>query len=196
MEKGAKVVLHISPIGASVQRLVLGSEIADKLRGPLVSPIYETGYNPGYNFDGIFSYPPGGTSGLVDAYLQLSRSGCLETVNRRVLQHKLIPGETFERGVIEALPRYFEALEILDIAPPVFVMLSFVGVSGFPIAAPNSGYTKPIDRDTLVCQEVLIENFTSNVAAEMKTAIDMVWNAVGWAESPNYRGNKWIPDRR
>ena len=196
MVKGAKVVLHISPIGPSVQGLVLGSEIARKLRGPLVSPIYETGYNPGYNFDGIITYSPGETAGLAGAYLQLFRSGCLETVNHRVLQHNVIPGETFERGVIESLPGYLEALEILDIAPPVFVMLSFVGVSGFRMAPPGSEYTKALDRDMLVCPEVLIEDFTSEVEAEMKQAFDMVWNAVGWAESPNYRGNKWIPDRR
>jgi len=197
MEEGAKVVLHIAPIGVTSQATVLTSDVADKLRSAsLVSPIYDTGYNLGYNFDGIFTYSPGEAAGLADSYLQVFRSGYIETVNQRILRHKVIPSETFEKGVIESLPSYFETLKVLNIDPPVFVMLSLVGMSGFRMAASNSEYSKKIDRDTLICPEILIENFSANVEREVKPALDIVWNAVGSPESPNYRGGKWSPDRR
>ena len=197
MEEGAKVVLHIAPIGATSQPAALAADVADKLRRAfLLCPIYDTGFNPGYNFDGIFTYSPGETAGLAGSYLQVFRSGYIETVNHRILRHKVIPSETFEKGVIESLPNYFEALKVLNIDPPVFVMLSLVGVSGFRMAPSNSEYSKKIDRDTLVCPGILIESFGSNVEGQIKPALDTVWNAVGWPESPNYHGSQWAPDRR
>ncbi|MFZ0962901.1 MAG: ATP-binding protein, partial [Terriglobia bacterium] len=151
MEKGAKVVLHITPIGPTTQPTVLASDVANKLRGTsFVSPIYDTGYNLGYNFDGIFTYSPGETAGLAGSYLQVFRSGNLETVNHRILRHQVIPSETFEEGLIESLPRYFEALKMLNIDAPVFIMFSLVGVLGFRMAVPRSDHSKEIDRDTLV----------------------------------------------
>jgi hypothetical protein len=112
------------------------------------------------------------------------------------LKHnKLIPSIAFEEGILEALPRYFQALKVLNIETPVFVMLSLVGVLGFRIATSHSmGHNfNEIDRQTLICPEVLIENFDSDVEAQMKPAFDAVWNAAGWSGSLDYQGNKWVP---
>lgn len=197
MPEGAKVVLHICPEGATGQRLALDSATVNNLRKApmLLSPVCETGYNPGgYNSDGYCTYTAGQSGNLAGAYLQMFRSGFLETVNHRILKDKAIPSESLEEGVIRCLPRYFETLKALTIDPPVFVMLSFVGVLGFRMAVPPpSKYTKEIDRDILLCPEILIEDFTSEVEARMKPALDAVWNAVGWQGSPNYQGNRWVP---
>ncbi len=198
MAEGPKVALHICPIGLASQRVALDSDTVNKLlrTAGSLSPVCESGYNNRYNFDGFLTYTTSESAGLASAYLQVFRSGCIETVNHRILKYyKAIPSIDFEDGVIKSLPRYFEALKVLNIETPVFVMLSLVGVLGFHIATRHSiGHQlNEIDRQTLICPEVLIEDFNSNVEAQMKPAFDAVWNAAGWPGSLNYQGNKWVP---
>ena len=192
MVDGPKVVLHICPIGLARQRGGLDSDTVNKL----LSLICESRYNHRYNFDGFLTYTSGESAGLAAAYLQVFRSGCIESVNHRILKYdKIIPSIDFERGVIESLPRYFNALKVLDIETPVFVMLSLVGVMGFRIATSHSVEYElnKIDRQTLICPEVLFEDFDSNVETQMKPAFDALWNAAGWSGSLNYQGKKWVP---
>lgn len=197
MAEGPKAVLHICPIGLASQRVGLGSDTVNRLlRGGSLSPVYESGYNSRYNFDGFLTYTPSESAGLASAYLQVFRSGCIETVDHRILKwNKAIPSIDFEEGIIKSLPRYFEALKVLNIETPVFVMISLVGVLGFRMGVSHSiGHQlKEIDRQTLICPEVLVEDFNSNVEAQMKPAFDAVWNAAGSPGSVNYQGNKWVP---
>jgi hypothetical protein len=199
MAEGAKVVVHISLIGPPGQYVTLSRDEVNKLlRAPLLSPVYQTGYNWGYNFDGIFTYTPGDEEPRASAYLQLFRSGDLETVNQRILKwNKCIPSTEFEEGLLASVPKYFQALRELEIDPPVFVMLTLIDVLGFHMGVSRPPiYMTKIDRHTIICPEILVDDFSSGVEGRIKRAFDVIWNAAGWAESPNYRGNEWIPDRR
>jgi hypothetical protein len=52
----------------------------------------------------------------------------------------------------------------------------------------------PIDRDSLVVPEILVESFDFDAAQIMKPAFDTVWNAAGFPRSMNYdeKTGKWV----
>lgn len=112
----------------------------------------------------------------------------------------IIGGFYLEKNILGALPRYFEILRHLGVEPPVFVMLTLLGVRGLTIVA-KGGVSwglrggRAIDRDALLIPEVMVENFGVKPADAVKPAFDMMWNASGWAGSPHYddRGN-WSPE--
>ncbi len=53
---------------------------------------------------------------------------------------------------------------------------------------------RPIDRDSLVIPEVLIEDLSCDVAATLRLAFDMIWNACGFPYSLNCNDDgKWEP---
>lgn len=198
LQDGAKVVLHIVPISFSGQRVGLDDSSVEKLaRAGALVPLYRSGFATyRYNFEGVYTFmhPPGAP--LATSYLQLFRSGCIETVDAPILERNMrIPSVAFEDRIIKSLPNYFKGLQMLNVDPPVFVMLTLIGVLGFQMGIDNIGFdpTAKIDRNILLCPEVLIEDFGCEIDAAIKDAFDAVWNATGWPCSRNYQGNKWVP---
>jgi len=105
-------------------------------------------------------------------------------------------GTILEKMLLDELPKFLKYQEILDVEPPLFVMVSLLGVSGYsvlytgPIFTINEG--RPIDRDFLSIPEVVIEDFQCDLAEVMKPIFDTIWNAAGWPGSMNYVNGKWV----
>ncbi len=197
LQEGAKAVLHIVPISLADLRVGFDDDtVIGLLRAGVLDPLYRSGSTSNrYNFDGVYTYMHPSSASLATSYLQVFRSGCIETVDVPILgRSKRIPSVSFEEHIIKSLPKYLKALDMLNVPPPVFVMLSLVGVLGFKMGVSDHVYGEEaeIDRDVLICPEVLIEDFGSEVDAAMKIAFDTVWNATGWPGSQNYQGNKWV----
>ncbi len=69
-------------------------------------------------------------------------------------------------------------------------MLTMIGVKGYTMAVDQHSfpygeipYGNPIDRDTLVLPEVMIDSFSPDIIKSMKSIFDAIWNAAGWPES-------------
>ena len=97
-----------------------------------------------------------------------------------------------EGGIGVVHDQAHRVLRDLGIEPPIFVMLSLLGVKGFTMGVSDVRF-KPgtIDRDSLLLSEVMFDSYDSDVGKVMKPAFDMVWNAAGWSGSRNYEGDKW-----
>lgn len=55
----------------------------------------------------------------------------------------------------------------------------------------------PIDRDTLVIPEIVVDTFDCIIATILRPIFDVVWNATGWPKSMNYNDSgEWIGQRR
>jgi hypothetical protein len=194
MDESGKVVLHIVPFGAfdpsaGLDIFSLGDAVWR------IEPIYGSVASRRYNLDGLVTYGNSRTP-PAQSYLQLFRNGIIETVGTSILiddreGRPCIPSIAYEKGLLDALPIYLSILEQLGVAPPLFVMLSLLGVSGCILAINRridlwGERTYPIDRDTLVLPEIVIESFEVNAAAVMRPIFDSVWNAAGWPRSMNY----------
>lgn len=189
-----KLILHILPFEA----FALGPHVDIKAARELsLFPLGEGGCNPRINIDGQLFYS-NGFDKTSFAYLQLFRSGIIETVNARILSAgsrselpqvqglNFIPSIALEHQLLTKIPSYLATLQKLGIRPPFALMLTLLGVKDYWIAIrPGAGGGSKIDRDDLIVPEVLIESVDCK-PKDLKPLIDTIWNAGGHPESPNF----------
>jgi hypothetical protein len=197
LDEGPKMVLHILPLGAldSIGAVDLGSAPNDlQLK---LGPMRAGAWSHRLNFDGFLTY-----DSLGQNYVQLYRSGMIESVSS--IGSKVAPPErkdslpslAIERDLISGAEQYLRALRDLGVQPPVFVLLSLLGVKGKYLARNNWFYgpTPVIDRDILPLPSVLMEDFDVSLPQALKPAIDLLWQASGYSNSPNFDADgNWQP---
>ena len=135
-------------------------------------------------------------------YLQVFRNGIIEAVDASILQPEgselTSPRLLFERKLLDALPRFLAIQRQLGVEPPLFIILSLLGVSGYTMGVKlnyvDPTFTcHPIDRDALILPEIILEKFDCNPSEVMRPIFDAIWNAAGWPRSMNYNENgEWV----
>src|SRR5216683_7360895 len=190
-ENAPKIVLHIVPFGAFEPGARFNIDPlmnADK-RG-LIEPLRlaSGGFSPSqYNFDGLLIAEQ-------DTYVQVFRNGSIEAVDTSILntarEIRFTRGFMYETNLLRAIRRYLDALEGLDVEPPLFVMVSFLGVKGYRILFNpdvfEDIYDHRIDRSNLIMPEVLIDSYDCNLTEVMKPIFDTIANAAKWPGSMMY----------
>lgn len=130
---------------------------------------------------------------LAYSYVQTFRNGIIEAVDAFMLAPRqdrhFIPGVEYEQKILESISEYFSVHQKLGVEPPIFIMLSLLGVKGYEMGV-NFGFGRsfgsPIDRDVLLVSEVMVEDLNFNLPQVMKPIFDTVWNAAGYSQSLNY----------
>lgn len=82
----------------------------------------------------------------------------------------------------------------LGVEPPLFVMLSFLGVKDYVIAFSGSyrpGERHPIDQNDLILPEEVIESFDTDIYTVMQRIYQIVWNAAGFSRPPQRQGRSY-----
>lgn len=196
-----KIVLHMIPFGAFDPgvRLDVVSLASDP--GRLVPVLHMAGGSYRHNFDGLLIYGQSSQSASAWSYSQIFRNGSIEAVDAVVLpfrgDKRFISSVAYEEWSLEGLSRFLSIQKQLGVEPPLFVMLSLLGVSGCAMAVDPSRLflheAHPIDRDSLVASEILVENFECDPAEVMRPVFDAIWNAAGWPRSMNYdETGQWV----
>ena len=201
------LVLHVLPLSAFDSPTtfdiagVLKNDLA--LAHPLAVQTHIDSLTARYNFDGAIAYRSSGQQGeAATYYTQLFRNGCIESVDSRILESR-VQGTTtgitarYEVWVEATVRRFLQLLKKNGVEPPIFVMLSLVGVKGrqigWIVCEPLDSQPPPgsIDRDPLLLPEVRIEAFTTDYYTALKPLFDTLWQCCGRAGSPNYKNDQW-----
>lgn len=197
---GSKIVLHSVPLQALDPNFRLDLSTMSSTLSPLLRPMKPGGgWNWRFNFDGFVNYSANGN------YAQLCRSGAIEGVEVTALNMKewrkftrydgpdFISFAEFENEVINATANFLQVQKRLGVLPPIFIMLSLLGVKNFRVTTgPQSFSPDAIDRDSLILPDVLVEEFADAAAAGnqastiLKPVFDAVAQAAGLAGSFNY----------
>ncbi|HEU5375811.1 MAG TPA: ATP-binding protein [Ktedonobacteraceae bacterium] len=209
-EQAPKLVLHVIPFTAfSTLASFDLSPLYDAVKGPLLRPLVvwdlESNVKMRFNVDGIVRCNEKLNPSSTLAYTQIFRNGIIETSDISILgvnawnaeqfgskvDIKSFHGERYERKILETVKRYIEVEKLLNVDPPFFIMVSFLGVKGYRITDPSSDRSFPsstdeIDRINLIIPESIIDTFDADLAEAMKPIFDTVWNAAGFTASPNY----------
>ena len=193
-------VLHILPLDAVRREGRLQTEELRKAnQNSRLMPMNSGGWGDSFNFDGLI-VKSSGNEGKSNAYVQLFRKGFLEAVETQLLEPrqlvagrpkaKIIPSTYWERKILEALPRYLEALSSIGIPPPYSLSLSLLDVRDFRMYVEPSHFVHyddaPINRDHLLTEEVLMESVDEPADKLLRPLFDQVWNACGRAGSISY----------
>lgn len=196
-----KIVLHILPIAALDPVTSLDISILDDMKGKLV-PIYADGWSSRYNFDGFLTYRSFRGQPTCPSYLQIFRHGAIEAVEASILSEewsgkKVIPSLVYERELISAVDRYLKLEQDFGFGPPIFILLSLLGVKDYTMAVDRSRFLfidpKLIDRDVLLLPDIIVEDYESKASDILRPVFDAVWQAAGWDCSKNYdKDGKWV----
>lgn len=192
LEENAKIVFHVIPFSTSdPTRIFDVASLADHTA--LMQPIYATGWNHRHNFDGFMTYSQYPQTAGAHTYLQVFRNGSIEAVETTILSGRelSIPSLTFEQELLKALPEFLNIQKHLGVEPPLFVFVTLTGVKGYRMGVDTSRMwrheVQPIDKDTLLVPEIVIESFEyGDVGKVMRPIFDAVWNASGWPQSIYY----------
>ncbi|MFQ6028259.1 MAG: helix-turn-helix domain-containing protein [Dehalococcoidia bacterium] len=184
---GTGLALHVIPFNAFDPSI--RHDLAPLMASAgILRPMGGGGSTPIYNLDGILSY---GAS--TNSYLQVFRTGCIEAVDSNFLQENQrgvsIPSVAFEFQLLQAMTTSLEIQRLLGAEPPFAVMVSMLGVRGLPLNVVDvriPGRGRPINRDALILNEVIVETFDVEPAQALHPIFDTVWNAAGYAGSFNY----------
>ncbi|NUQ75437.1 MAG: ATP-binding protein [Polyangiaceae bacterium] len=194
----ARVVLHMIPfssMGIDTGGIDLAAIDADA-PAPLRTG---SGWNNRYNFDGWLSFS-GPDRGAQRSYLQVFRSGALETV--MAYTHGPSSGVTLfynpwgiEEDVLDALRRYVQLYKKHQVEPPVVIALSLLNFRNATIP-PNpespGDDVYSVDRDMLLLPDVLVRDYGDALHTLMRPAFDALWQAAGVPKSFSYDENgKW-----
>lgn len=186
--KLAKLVLHLVPMKAFAPSMLFNLSTLHKDLNAL-KPIYTSAWNGRYNSDGFIVYGHSimNKKGSIGSYVQFFHNGIIEAVDLRLLLDRYISGHLFQKGLIEALPRFLSTQKEVGIEVPIFMMLSMLQVRGFYLHTEiRTSSPSAIDQDDLMIPEVQIDDWNSNTIQVMKPIFDIVWNTVGLPESISY----------
>ena len=197
----AKIVLHLIPIisfnPAQSYEINKIASHPEKMR-----PIYSSGWNHRYNFDGFLTYSDGREE-KSHSYVQLFKNGIIEAVEGLLLEptHKqgklLIPIIAYEKELIKSLPDYLSVLKTLNVELPVFIFISLLGVKGYSMDVGRRRFgiddVHTIDRDILLLPEIVIEDYEVSAKDILRPCFDSIWNACGFPRSLNYNdAGEWV----
>ena len=194
---GAQAILHMLPLASFSTDFKL--DIGNLNRYVIeIQPIGFGGWDNRFNIDGFVTFAAPYDNDGTKSYCQLFRSGQLEAVytNLLVVANDIpcIPNIQYENRIFMATHKYLKLMKTLDVSCPILIYLTMTGVKGVYMGSNWGASGAPIDRDILVLPDILVENYASisedkEVAKIFRPIFDAIWNACGFAQSPNYNAN-------
>lgn len=191
------IAIHIVPLTAFTTSSRISPQMLQSFKAGnnnhLFRPLRASGWTPRINLDGIMVYAPD-TDGHNISYTQLCRDGKIEAVDAFTLSPSR-PGASnninmtyIERTTLEYSSKMIQLLSLLEIQPPFYIFLTLVGVQKRAIQTPSRYLldTQPIIQKELLLPEVVIDSVSDALESKFKPIFDMVWNASGISQSPNF----------
>jgi hypothetical protein len=209
LERGPKVIVHLFPLSSLDSSFQIDLSKFPNSRHPLSNLDLFERLKPwragdsahwNYNFDGFlisssFNIP------VKQSYVQLFRNGALEysyCLGHEDKDKNLTGLFEYQISFAERLRSFINGLKILDINPPIVLMLTLTEVKGFRILFPRAFHREfaniddieqrmiPIDRDVMLLPESIIEDFDYDVGVIHRSIFDIIWNSVGVDIPPKF----------
>jgi hypothetical protein len=194
-----KVVLHCIPLEAFASA-VRHDVLPIHQNAVTIPPMGTTIWNSRLNLNGVLIF---GTQQPCATYTQIYRNGALEVVQGRILAQEyqgrmVIPSIAYEQYILQYLPRCFRCIEQLGSNAPIVLALTLLGTRGLYMGVDHifgdPGY--PIDEDSLVLPEVIVENLMVSANQVLNPLFDLIWNACGLPRSANFDADgNWMNRR-
>jgi hypothetical protein len=194
-----KIVLHCIPLESFSGQTHF--DVLPFYQNPLaLRPMGNSGWDRRLNLDGLIAFS--GRNPYY-TYTQLYRNGIIEAVDAFHLADEyqgdlVIPSVAYEREVFQYLPSCFQLLEKIGATVPIVIAVTLIGTRGLKMGVDSywsqAGY--PIESDTIILPETVVNEFSVPVGKILKPLFDLVWNACGYPESKNFdaQGN-WVARR-
>ncbi|CAE6887681.1 helix-turn-helix domain-containing protein [Paraburkholderia domus] len=188
-------VCHVVPVSAFSRHEAHGIDALTVAAGPLRLACDAYLHGPQVNLDGVACLPH--REDRRGDCAQLYRNGAVELVYADLLRHsplyekqgKVLFPEVYELPLVRrGLPAIVQTLAALDVAPPAYVMLSWlvgfdtrIVVEKSPTRADFPALPNHLDR--ISAPSIYLEDFGADPLTALRPAFDVLWNAVGVAHT-------------
>jgi hypothetical protein len=201
MKHGSKLILHCIPFQAFAGVQIDISKFYNRTAD--LRPMASTSWSDRINLDGVVSFSGGRSNADTPAYLQLYRSGIIESVeatllNREYQGKRVIPSIAVEELPLEHLGQCINILRTLGIRPPLAIALTLTNVKGMAMGVDDMfAYHEPYTllEEHLILPEIIVHDFDEKVPKILKPIFDLMWNACGY-ESSRYFDKDGNPTHR
>lgn len=200
IKDGPKIVFHLIPLYFSNPMNFIDAKLL-MAQSDHLSALYAGEIDSRFNLHGFITSQKFSSDIWPFTYTQFFRTGQIEFVEADILNHYRHIPRTFEKNIIERTKKYLQAMQNVDIQPPIVLGLSLLNVKKYPMWKDGSRddifiKSKAIEDDDLVLPVGILEDWTQDVSAALKPVFDNLWNACGYPGSINFdqEGN-WISDK-
>jgi len=200
---GGKLVLHMIPVAAFRSRQSFNVATMPQLPTKF-PPMEASAFGNRLNFDGHIAYAGGRNGEEFTSYTQFFRNGIIEAVLSDIVvqdkdgEKKQLSASYFERMLVrehQVFRSLMSGLRDVGVDPPIWCFLSITGVKGATIETDGGFHrgNRVIDRDILMLPECVIDDLSADSATTLRPLFDLIWNAAGFARSPNFDANgNWV----
>ncbi len=183
-----RIIVHIVPFASVESADSINLEALIQQSSAWI-PWGASGLNHRVNFDGAVFFPGG--SGPVRAYVQVLRTGAVESVATELVREhpdhgRFVPLQTVVNRLLENVSRIAGGLRDLGIMSPLAVSVTMMDVRGVTFMYGNPFFSieapQPATRDTLTFVEAVIpegEKRTDRVAVALKPIFDQMYQTGG-----------------
>jgi hypothetical protein len=147
-----------------------------------------------YNLDGVMMRQ--GTAW----HTQLFRNGSLEWATTEPFRDGSLKAWTSQVKLVNLLGRFCWLLQALGVAPPFTLSFAILNATNFYLCVSKgsdrtANSKHQIDRDRLLLPEVVLNDFSAEPTATLKSVFDCLWNAAGEERCAFYGSNgEWTID--
>jgi hypothetical protein len=197
------MVIHVVPLSTFASGTTL--DIVQLVARGHVMPLppsrmfHSNNYAP--NLDGFVTFT-NQPNEPAHAYAQLFRTGAVEGLELLGADERTkkpyLSGPMFENTAVSAIRNYVTFIQSIDLGFPVFVFLSFCGMTNCTFRTRTEygiGYydAGPLRQDVMALPEATLDSDATDVPTAMKLSFNTVWNAFGFGQSDKYDSQgKWI----
>jgi hypothetical protein len=187
LEANGRLFVHLLPLSAFGQAAQIDLKRAFEIHEFFRPMGPSMGMTARFNLDGLISLRGGEE---LHGYTQVFRNGIVEATKARILradQGTTILPASNTAYIADVLPRYFDGLRILDVPPPIVLMVSFQGVAGAKLkieAFLDLYHVQPFPPiDPLLLPEMVVNDYGPYAEYDraLRQILDALWNAAGFA---------------
>jgi len=189
LSSGQCIIVHFMPLVSFTGAPPIDLHIETTFMPPLN---HNMGYGPMFTFEGKMTYSAL-TNGPNFTYCLLFRNGMVEFADSLSLSPasdgnlkgiKLFYVRHFQ-SAIDAIETAIKLYKKLGVSTPIFGTISLTNVKDYRVFVPlqYSGISgKPLNRDTLMLPEFIIENYETPTEQLLKETFTTWWQACGYGE--------------
>ena len=191
-------IVHLIPYSAFRSTQSVDVRRAAAAGDGMLSPLSPSSYNLRYNIDGLVTFD--GDARESYSYFQLFRNGIIETVDGTALSptgpaaQNGLASTAFTRDLFAFVGRAFALYPKLDVQPPVALLVTLIGAKDAVLPA-RDWYRRhgTFDRDVIQLPDVVVDDFSCDLRATLRPALDALWQAAGLERCTKYDENgQWI----
>ncbi len=187
--------MHIIPISHLNENMIDLTSPANKdYLSSHIFPLGNSSFDAGLNLEGFFTYSK--TRGqTIYSYKQLFRDGSIELYTLGLSRRdsngdplNMIHGDDLEHVVFDTIQETIQVYQHFHIDPPYVVFINLRNVERCCLFSERRslGTTNDFLRKNIQLPTALISTISTDIWSVVKPVFDILWQAGGWAQSPNY----------